>query len=79
MLDKPQFMKKKKCKSTTKNMYIGDSFVDFLQPAFLRTLAWTFSNICRGKTPPPPVEAYRMCLPALTRLIKEDDLEVVCT
>lgn len=45
--------------------------------SFLRNVAWTLSNLCRAKSPPPPPEATKLCLPALARLIKMGDMEVV--
>ncbi|CAL8090285.1 unnamed protein product [Orchesella dallaii] len=45
--------------------------------SFLRNVAWTLSNLCRAKSPPPPQDATKMCLPALGRLIKMTDMEVV--
>jgi hypothetical protein len=48
------------------------------QPAFLRNVAWTLSNLCRTKNPAPPPEASRECLPALARLIHMEDMEIVC-
>lgn len=53
------------------------NYIYFLQSTFLRNVAWTLSNLCRAKSPPPPQEATRMCLPALARLIKLNDMEVV--
>ncbi len=47
-------------------------------PAFLRNVAWTLSNLCRTKNPAPPTEATRQCLPALSRLINNSDMEIVC-
>jgi len=46
-------------------------------PTFLRNIAWTISNLCRGKQPSPPVEATRQLLTALGRLISLDDVEII--
>lgn len=46
-------------------------------PSFLRNVAWTLSNLCRAKNPPPPPDATRECLPALAHLISLEDMEVV--
>lgn len=45
--------------------------------AMLRNVAWTLSNMCRGKKPLPPFEYVRNALPALSWLLNYDDTEVI--
>ncbi|KAF8039310.1 hypothetical protein BT93_B1752 [Corymbia citriodora subsp. variegata] len=42
----------------------------------IRSTAWTLSNLCDGK-PPPPFEQVKLALPALARLINSEDEEVL--
>jgi importin subunit alpha-2 len=44
---------------------------------FLRNIAWTMSNLCRNKQPSPPMAAVRQMLPALSRLINMEDVEII--
>ena len=48
------------------------------QPAFLRNVAWTLSNLCRNKQPPPSAESVRAILPSLLQLSCHPDAEVLC-
>uniref|UniRef100_A0A914CPX9 Importin subunit alpha n=1 Tax=Acrobeloides nanus TaxID=290746 RepID=A0A914CPX9_9BILA len=41
-----------------------------------RTLAWTYSNLCRHKNPSPSVEVLRLLAPGLAKLISVDDEQV---
>jgi len=47
-----------------------------IESSFLRNVAWTLSNMCRNKDPPPPLDTIRQCLPALALLIRHQDTEV---
>merc|ERR1719378_973970 len=44
---------------------------------FLRNVAWTLSNMCRNKNPPPPMKQLAPALPMLAELIRHPDDEVV--
>nr|CAH7740337.1 unnamed protein product [Callosobruchus chinensis] len=42
-----------------------------------RNAVWTFSNLCRGKNPPPDFAKVSPCLPVLARLLLHTDADVL--
>lgn len=48
-----------------------------LQTMFLRNIVWLMSNLCRHTKPPPPMEKVRILLPALAKLLQEDDIQIL--
>ncbi|GFT79598.1 importin subunit alpha-4 [Nephila pilipes] len=44
---------------------------------FRRNIAWTMSNLCRNKNPPPPFHVVRELLPSFAEMINNPDIEVV--
>jgi len=44
---------------------------------FLRNVTWTISNLCRNKTPSPPIEVIRAVMPTLAFLVQQEDTEVL--
>jgi len=45
--------------------------------AFIRNVAWTLSNLCRNKNPPPDFGQIRRCLPVIANFLDHHDSEVV--
>lgn len=45
--------------------------------SFLRNVTWTISNLCRNKTPSPPIEVIREIMPTLAFLVQQEDTEVL--
>ena len=43
----------------------------------LRNIAWTLTNLCRGKNPPSSTKTIQRILPALTFMFKSDDKDVL--
>jgi len=44
---------------------------------FIRNVAWTLSNLCRGKDPPPDFNQIRKCLPVFASLLNHHDCEIL--
>ena len=44
---------------------------------FIRNVAWTLSNLCRGKDPPPDFSQIRKCLPVFASLLNHHDSEIL--
>ena len=47
------------------------------QTSFMRNVAWTISNLCRNKEPPPKFEVVEQCLPVLRTLLLSSDRDVL--
>ncbi|KAM5302299.1 importin subunit alpha-8 isoform 2-T2 [Glossophaga mutica] len=45
--------------------------------AFLQTISWTLSNLCRNKDPRPSQMAVKQMLPILSHLLQQQDSEVL--
>lgn len=43
-----------------------------------QNIAWTISNFCRGKNPPPNFICLRPSIPLLIDLLKHSDSQVIC-
>lgn len=44
---------------------------------FTRNIAWTVSNLCRNKNPPPSFEVVSTALPVLNRLLSNSDKDIL--
>ncbi|KAI1292045.1 Importin subunit alpha-3 [Halotydeus destructor] len=45
--------------------------------SFLRNVTWVIVNLCRNKEPPPPIQTIQELLPALSFLIRHDDITIL--
>lgn len=58
----------------------ADALIDLLAQdrtdGFVRNVAWTLSNLCRNKNPPPDFVHVQKCLPALSFLLSHADHEI---
>ncbi|CAB3408343.1 unnamed protein product [Caenorhabditis bovis] len=52
------------------------SKLDTLSVSHVRTIAWTFSNMCRHKNPHAPLEVLRVLSFGLTKLVQHKDQQV---
>lgn len=46
--------------------------------SFVRNASWTLSNFCRGR-PTPDFEKVKRCIPSLTKVLIENDMEEILT
>lgn len=46
---------------------------DTLELSFLRNIVWLMSNLCRNKNPTPSFDKIKQLLPAMARLLNEED------
>jgi hypothetical protein len=53
------------------------SSIPGISVAFLRTVTWAISNLCRNKNPSPPIEFVRMIMPTLFELTQHTDTEIL--
>lgn len=47
------------------------------QISFLRNIVWVMSNLCRHKNPRPPFGKVEIMLPALAKLLRHDDNQIL--
>lgn len=47
------------------------------QISFLRRIVWLMSNLCSNKDPRPPFDKVQIILPALARLLRHNDTEIL--
>jgi importin subunit alpha-1/8 len=48
-----------------------------LEVSFLRNIVWLMSNLCRNKNPTPPFDKVKQLLPALAKLLNQNDKMVL--
>lgn len=48
-------------------------YSDQLELSFLRNIVWLMSNLCRNKNPTPSFDKIKQLLPALAKLMEQDD------
>lgn len=46
---------------------------DDMELSFLRNIVWLMSNLCRNKNPTPPFDKIQKLLPALAKLLEQED------
>lgn len=55
--------------------------LEFINPeipiSFLRNVTWVIVNLCRNKDPPPPLQAIKDIIPALSHLITHSDINIL--
>lgn len=65
-------------KSSYTNIFkCADIFNNNTQVSFVRNIVWTLSNLCRNKNPPPNFDTVKTALPALNRLLTNQDKDIL--